>query len=101
MLERAEIIKSILEKEKQSTNIGHHKEDFISETIARESQDQDLQMECEVLMNVDHVNCFSVMGKDKELIASGTLQLLKTRESGGLHFLKLEEFEFPLTKQVP
>ena len=46
-----------------------------------ERNDQSQQMECEILLNVNGVKCFSIMEKDKQLIASGTLQILKTTDS--------------------
>eukprot|EP01119_Soliformovum_irregulare_P011743 TRINITY_DN2973_c0_g1_i1.p1 TRINITY_DN2973_c0_g1~~TRINITY_DN2973_c0_g1_i1.p1 ORF type:complete len:491 (-),score=160.15 TRINITY_DN2973_c0_g1_i1:962-2293(-) len=56
--------------------------------------------ECKILFSIDGVECYSVLGTDRECIAAGTLQLIKP-SGADMHLLHLGEFEFPLTKQIP
>eukprot|EP01118_Nematostelium_gracile_P008108 TRINITY_DN2671_c0_g1_i1.p1 TRINITY_DN2671_c0_g1~~TRINITY_DN2671_c0_g1_i1.p1 ORF type:complete len:491 (+),score=144.02 TRINITY_DN2671_c0_g1_i1:39-1475(+) len=98
ILERAETIKKILADRNKKVEV---KPTASAQKIEKELSDDKKQVDCEVIMNVNGVQCYSVVGNEKELIASGNLQILSTTESGGIHFLKLGEFEFPLTKRIP
>lgn len=71
------------------------------------------QSECETLLNITGylrlariskiigVKCFSIVGDSKQMIADGTLALLKTKDQIQLHLLQLQDFQFPLTKSIP
>jgi len=71
---------------------------------------------CAVLFTVEMVQCFSLLSQNKQLIAEGTLQILKIPEQtisereeitrvpasiANLHLLRIGNFVFPLTKAIP
>lgn len=112
ILDRAETIKKILKDSKNSSNqflTQKSNSSFsypennglyiyvISEFLINKHSIPEMT-ECTILMNVQGIKCFSIVGTDKQLIAEGNLQLLKTKDLNQLHLLKLDEFEFPLTK---
>jgi hypothetical protein len=94
LLDRAETIKKIL---KEPNMTGAKPVEEANES----SQENKEQTECSILMTLQGVRCYSIVGTERQLIASGPVQLLKTLDGSDLHFLRLDEFEFPLTKEVP
>eukprot|EP01117_Protostelium_nocturnum_P019003 TRINITY_DN809_c0_g1_i1.p1 TRINITY_DN809_c0_g1~~TRINITY_DN809_c0_g1_i1.p1 ORF type:complete len:531 (-),score=206.27 TRINITY_DN809_c0_g1_i1:49-1641(-) len=70
-------------------------------------------VEFEVGINVERVKCYSILNHQRELIAEGSLQILKMKggekkeehendaDSGKISLLKIGAFEFPLTKSIP
>ena len=69
--------------------------------VFQEPQSPEDEVESDVILNINGVNCYSLIGNERSLIATGTLQLLKLRDNDNMHILKLDEFEFPLTKSIP
>mmetsp|Transcript_2466 Transcript_2466/g.3248 ORF Transcript_2466/g.3248 Transcript_2466/m.3248 type:complete len:504 (-) Transcript_2466:28-1539(-) len=105
ILERAERVKDTLSKQKQTAPPQqkplHTSQEHIISTIEHEQMDDQTQSECEVILTIEGVECFSIIGNDKHLISSGTLQLLHTKDTNDLFLLKLGQFEFPLTQSIP
>jgi len=71
---------------------------------------------CAVLFTMEMAQCFSLLSQNKQLIAEGTLQILKIPEQtisereeitrvpasiANLHLLRIGNFVFPLTKAIP
>jgi hypothetical protein len=65
--------------------------------IAQEKSEE--EVECTTLLNIEGVQCFSIISGTKEMIESGAMQLLSCGPT--LSLLKIGEFEFPLAKNIP
>jgi hypothetical protein len=81
-LDRAEKIKDLIQEEKSkfaedNTAISIGNTTILKTNIGESNQ----ETECDLMLNMDGVECFCVMGEEKQLIASGTLELLRTRDS--------------------
>lgn len=99
LLSRAEEIKSILAARAPPSTAGIGS---VSENDHAPEKETISTSDCELVLNVDGVACFSMIStSERHLIAEGSLQLLKTDHESGLHLLRLGEFEFPLLPAVP
>eukprot|EP01114_Cavostelium_apophysatum_P015746 TRINITY_DN4356_c0_g1_i1.p1 TRINITY_DN4356_c0_g1~~TRINITY_DN4356_c0_g1_i1.p1 ORF type:complete len:505 (+),score=113.21 TRINITY_DN4356_c0_g1_i1:113-1627(+) len=105
VMERAERTKAALKSHSESVAEAMDsvvQSPLISEKIEAEKESEEASTtECDTILSVEGVNCFSILGQERQLISSGTLELLRTKDSTQLHILKLGEFEFPLTKAIP
>jgi hypothetical protein len=98
LLGRAEEIKKILATRSQAKVQAQ----ATAPASDEEQEEPSAPVECEVVLNVDGVTCYSMVSTtERHVIATGSMQLLQTDDPSGLHLLRLGEFEFPLLPAVP
>ncbi|PRP77355.1 spartin-like protein [Planoprotostelium fungivorum] len=93
--------------------------DFAAKADPVSDLEEDDYIQFDMVFNIEQVECYSILNHEKQLIASGPLQILKIKDNKGetshleddditdpssgqrVSLLKIGAYEFPLTRSIP